>query len=342
MPRLLAFSWPHLNEDAQPVMSHYASSDRTFSRQPPTDPFAQPIIEGDARCVKIIGAAVGEQPPYATGIIISEDGMILTVGGALLAADRLRIVTADGHVHSGSVIRRTTSPDLALLKIDAPCKRYFDLADAVEPAQGQWVVALTHAFRIAEGDEPLSANAGIVCGWAEVDAQRRAQRVTVSGWLLDTIVSNPGSGGGAVIDRSGRLVGMVGRAMVARHTGTALNYMIGVDRLRTFVQGETAADTSADSRTDVVGELGIVLFTLAGRSAPAYVDHVRPGSPAHAAGVRPDDLVVAIDGQAIATIAQYEQVAATWRAGQSIALSVQRAERIISVTVRARPAEGSE
>ena len=84
-------------------------------------------------------------------------------------------------------------------------------------------------------------------------------------------------------------------------------------------------------------ELGIRLFALGGRKSPAYIDRVLPNSPAAAAGLRGDDLIISIGGQVVHHSADYRRIAALLRPGQEVAVEIKRGDQLL--TVRITPGE---
>ncbi|MCG8618333.1 MAG: trypsin-like peptidase domain-containing protein, partial [Desulfobacterales bacterium] len=167
------------------------------------------------RCVKLYGGAIGREHGYASGVIVSPDGHIVTAQGIYLASPRLRVVLADGSHHFATVLRRDDDSQLALLQIGAPTPNYFDLDAAPTVSVGQEVWAVSNAFNVAEAREWLSVSRGIVSLRAELDTRKRAQDFNINSQILlvDAITANPGAPGGALIDPSGNLVGVIGKVL---------------------------------------------------------------------------------------------------------------------------------
>lgn len=310
----------------------------------PAAPFADAAAYAQPRCVKIYGATIGREHGYATGIIISPDGRILTAEGIYLAGDRIRVVTADGQLHDALIERRCEPLQIALLRIDAPTPLYFDLPDEPIVRPGDWTLAMSNCFKAADGTEALSVNLGVVSLRAALDTRRRAIDFDVAGeiLLIDAIVSNPGSPGGALVTCDGRLAGMIGKLLESESTGTRLNYGIPGDLLRRFIEGKPVIDEASTSSGAAPGDkpyLGVRLFRMAGKRSPAYVDRVIADSPAAAAGLQKDDLLLAINDQIIRDIERYDQLAAGLKPGQTITLIVKRKQDVLRValTVAAEP-----
>lgn len=298
------------------------------------DAFAGAVEQAQRRTVKIFGAAIGRSPGYGTGIIVSDKGEILTAQGVHLGASNLRVTLADGSTHQATVVRRSQELQLALLKIETPTPDYFDLSSPMAAEQGDWILAVSNAFKVAEGREPLSVNIGVLSLRTRLDTRRGVQDFPYTGdvYLYDAITSNPGAAGGAVVTTEGKLVGMIGRVIEARATNTRLNYAVPADLLAKFVRGEeTAPMVAAGNATKA--DLGIRLFALGGRKSPAYIDRVAPGSPAAMAGLRADDLVVTIGGQVIRDAGEFRRVVDSLQVGQEILIEVKRKNELIGVKI---------
>jgi serine protease Do len=288
-----------------------------------------------ARCAKIFGASIGRVEGYGTGIIVSPEGHILTAGGVMLSTERIAIVLPDGSRHQGKVERRSQNLQAALLKIDAQTPNYFDLGDPSKAAKGDWVLAVSNLFKVADGSEPLSVNLGVVSLRTALDARRGYSEIAYQGdvLLIDAITSNPGAAGGAVVDTEGKLVGMVGRIMEATDTGTRLNYAVPVDLLAKFYNGQPLdSDTVVKVPGGGKAYLGIKVFSLGvGNEALAYVDRVTPGSPGHKAGLRSDDLIIAIGPQTVRDVKDYKKIISTLTPGEEVIMLVKRKNDLVEI-----------
>ena len=82
------------------------------------EPFRDAIAYAQKRCVKVYGGGAGREHGYATGLVVSPDGLILTAQGIYLSEERVRVVLPDGSRHNAEVLRRSEPLQAALLKID--------------------------------------------------------------------------------------------------------------------------------------------------------------------------------------------------------------------------------
>ncbi|MEE2642763.1 MAG: S1C family serine protease [Planctomycetota bacterium] len=287
------------------------------------------VDRAQPRTVKIFGASVGRVEGYGTGIMVSDDGMILTGNGVFLNGFNTRVTLHNGRTYPARVVRRDTSLQLALLKIEAATPDYFELKKEPLAQKGDWVIAISNAFKVAERAEPLSVTLGVLSLETRLTSRRREREVIYDGelYLIDCITSNPGAAGGAVVTADGQLVGMIGKLIESRETNTRINYAVPARLLAAFVAGKTSPSTGEPSTQPKKGkpaDLGIVLFSLGGRKSPAFVDRVKRGSAAQKAGIRSDDLVVTLSGRTISHAADYQAALAALSAGEKTVIVVKR------------------
>ncbi|MDX1946262.1 MAG: S1C family serine protease [Pirellulaceae bacterium] len=294
--------------------------------------FADAVAIAQRRTVKIYGGSIGRSPGYGTGLIVSSAGEILTAQGVFLGGDSLRVALPSGETHAATVVRRSQEYQTALLKIEAATPDHWDLAQPGSAEQGDWVLAVSNAFKVADGAEPLSVNIGVVGLRMKLDARRGVMDFPyeAEALLYDAITSNPGAAGGAVVTTEGKLVGMIGRVIESKSTNTRLNYAVPADVLAKFVQGEDSPPVVA-SNPGTKADLGIRLFALGGRKSPAYVDRVLPGSPAGLAGLKTDDLVVTIAGQVVRDAGDFRRIVESLPLGQEVVVEVKRKNELLSV-----------
>jgi S1-C subfamily serine protease len=302
-------------------------------------PFAAAIEVAQQRTVKIFGAGIGRSAGYASGIVVGPGGQILTAQGIYLGADNLRVTLPDGQTHNATLVRRSNDLQAAFLKIDAATPQFFDLSQAPQAQPGDWVLAVSNAFKVAERDEPLSVNIGVLSLRMPLDARRGFQEFPyhADAFVYDAITSNPGADGGAVVTAEGKLLGMIGRVIESKSSGTRLNYAVPADLLARFVSGDSQPVVAASPTSPAAtgkADLGIRLFALGGRRGPAYIDRVLPGGPAAAAGLKTDDLVVTIAGQVVRDASDFRRIVDSLQVGTEVVVEVKRKNDLVSVQIK--------
>lgn len=300
--------------------------------------FGRVVKQCQPRMVKVFGAGAGRVESFATGILVSKEGHILTTQGVFLDGRNVRAVLADGSTHQATVLRRDRVTQLALLKIQHKTKDFFELSKSEVGQQGDWVVALTNAFKVADKEEPLSATLGVISLRTSIEARLNQRDVAYKGELvlIDAITSNPGAGGGAVVTADGKLVGMVGKIINSSETNTRLNYAVPSHVLAKFVAGEQEVVETTTLPPAEKADLGIVVFKLGGRNNPAYVDRVVRGSPAATAKLQTDDMIISIAGERIGSLKEYNAALDSLRPDQEIIIIVKRGIEFLRLPITPR------
>ncbi len=320
-------------------------------------------IAGAARrVVKIYGAGgVRGLEGYQSGILVSPAGHVVTVQSTVLDSDGIDCVLDDGRRFPATLVGVDPRRELALLTLAAEELPSFALPDeagetagasasvARRVGAGTRVFALTNLFGVAVGDERVSAQHGVISTVVPLAARRGAHEAPYRGdvYLLDFTTSNPGSPGGALVDWRGRLVGMIGKELRATSTGVWLNYALPIDEVaagyREVIGGQTAptegmADGGPGATGFDLGLLGLVLVPDLLDKTPPFVESVRDGSSAARAGLRPDDLVVAVNGTSVASRLAVQERLAALAEGDPVQLTVIRAGEIVVGALGAKPA----
>jgi len=301
--------------------------------------------------VKVYGGSIAAEKAYASGVVVTPEGEIVTPLLLLLDAIQLRIVTADGRVHVARVVHRDPYRQLALLKVqefaeagrgsDEPRRSSFHplaIDESIRPATGDRVMVIGNPFKIAEGDERCSVSQGIISGRIRLDARQPGggRPVDYRGEVLimDAIVSNPGSPGSAVINMSGRWIGLVGEVVESRLNNTVLNYAYPVQEIAAFLREARAGgsgDAFAAGHASGPGYHGIKLSRIGFRRKLPFVESVVRDSPADRVGVRPGDLIVSANGRAIPRAQAFDELVERLKAGDELSVVLKRGDDIVSV-----------
>ncbi len=321
-------------------MGLMASNHPVFAQQKSQPSFIdQAISKSQPKMVKVFGASAGKVEGFATGIIVSKDGLILSSQGVFLDGRQVKVVLADGAEHIATILKRDRETQLSLLKIQAVTPSFFELSADSVGKKGDWVIALSNAFKVADKDEPVSAMLGVISLRTTMEARLTKRDVAYRGELvlIDAITSNPGASGGAVITPDGRLVGIVGKIINSSETNTRLNYAVPTQVLHEFVAGKASVNGEAQpvmEQQDV--EFGVVLFKLGGRNNPAYIDRVVRGSPAAKAKLKSDDMIVSIAGEKIGNLKDYAESLKSLRPEEEVLMIVKRGVEMVRVRIAPR------
>ena len=302
-------------------------------------------------------------PSYGTGILVSEKGHILTVNNHILNTPGILVHLYDGRQYQAKVLAREPELDIALLKIDEEVDflPHFDFkkeADRPQAENGDWILAFSNQFKIALRDEPMSVQRAVVAASADLRGRRGVFDAPYSGevYFLDAVACNPGAAGGIVTNRKGELLGILGRELKDTRTDTWINYAVPIQAtamvqredkdgkvniekvsMTSFVEKAIAGKyltSTKVKREDKGGYHGIVLVVNAVSSTPPYIEEVTAGSPAEKLGLRPDDLILYVEGESVPTIKTFREVMKQYEPGREITLQLQRASKLESVKLK--------
>jgi serine protease Do len=315
------------------------------------------------KMVKLFGAG-GFQglAAYGSGFLVTEDGYILTAASHLLDTRDLVVHLSDGRKFSGAkVVALEPVLDVALVKIgdqDHPVSGlpHFDFFQEVgkpiaEPGTG--VLAFSNQFEIATRGEPMSVQRGVIAAFSKLMGHKGVNEAPYVGdvYFLDAITNNPGAAGGALTDRKGQLLGIVGKEMRNHLTATWVNYAIPIQAVAKGRRGKEEVTVSIKDMLDTVinqkkpytptnpkeKNEGIIVYTgikFVPNSldrTPPYVDEVERSSPAYKGGLKPDDLIVYVDGIQVISITAFNELLTTYQPNSEMVLEVQRGNKLQTV-----------
>jgi len=336
------------------------------AEEPRSSGFARPIEQLLPRVVKLYGVGAGKQAGYGSGVIVSEDGLVLTVYSLLINARQLKVVDSRGVAYGADVVFRDRDRQLALLKIkpladdsgeqaayarpvDDPYSfPYFDLAcGRVQGGRefldelllpGDWIMAAGNAFKVADGAEPVSLAHGVFSARTRLDATRRIKDFPYTGDVLvfDAVTSNPGAPGSAVVNLDGTFVGMVGRQVISNLTHTHFNYAMPRDVLCDFLLVATGArDPASDdaAATAAPFDSGIRLTKAGYRTVLPFVERVQRNSPAARAGVRKDDLILSVNERNVQSVEECTERLTAAAGDEPIHLVIRRGREILTLQI---------
>jgi S1-C subfamily serine protease len=307
---------------------------------------ADVVARVQPKIVKIYGAGgPSGLEPYQSGVLISENGHVLTAWSYVLDTDEIDVTLNDGRKFTGKLVGADVRTEIAVLKIDAAGLEHFKLDQAATIDVGARVLALSNLYGVATGNEAASVQHGVVAARTTLAARRGVYNSPYQGpvYVLDAMTNNPGAAGGAVVNVRGELVGVLGKELRHARTGTWLNYALPIAELRSSVTDILAGKTPR--RDDMakrkprephqLRQLGIELVPDVLEKTPPFVDQVRAGSPAAKAAVRPDDLVLLVADRLVGSCRAAEDELSYIDRIDPVRLTLLRGQQVVEVTLRA-------
>jgi len=267
-----------------------------------------------------------------SGIVLTTDGFMLTNAHVVAGGGRGRAVFVDGREAGFRVIGADPLSDLAVLRADITDLAPAELGDAGGLSVGQLVVAIGNPHGFAG-----SVTAGVVSALGRSLPARAGRTVRAIDNVIQTDAAlNPGNSGGALADSRGLVVGV--NTAVA---GIGLGLAVPINEATRTIVGALMADGRVRrAYLGIVGgsrPLPPAARRHGSRGEGLEVVEVLPGSPAAAAGLRPEDLILSVDGAPMTTVDELQGLMVADRIGRSVTMRVLRAGE--PVDVRLTPAE---
>ncbi|WP_052664155.1 S1C family serine protease [Nitriliruptor alkaliphilus] len=279
-------------------------------------------------------------PALGSGVIYRSDGYILTNNHVVGEAETVTVRLASGDVLEAEVIGTDPLNDLAVIRVDQDGLPAINLRDTAESlVVGETVVAIGSPFGL-----DASVTTGIVSG---LNRDLRVDDEEAIGLVIPSVIQtdaaiNPGNSGGALVDGQGRLVG-INTAILSRTGGNqgigfavpAEQAVASADQIieQGFVRHPLLGVSGIDVSPDVAEQFGLEA------SRGAVVDAVQEGTGAEEAGVRSGDIIIAVDGEPLATMSQLVAEVRSRAPGDTVELTIVRGgdELTIEVTLSERP-----
>ncbi|MBM3998871.1 MAG: serine protease [Planctomycetes bacterium] len=313
---------------------------------PSDSSFATVIATVQPKVVKVYGAGgVRGLEAYQSGLVISAEGHVLTVWSYVLDADAVTVVLNDGRRYEATLVGADPRSEIAVLKVDAADLPFFDTRRASPLDAGARVLAFSNLFGVATGDEAASVLHGHVAARTPLHARRGAYQSAYQGdvFVLDAMTNNPGAAGGVLTDRDGRLAGILGKELRNAQTNTWLNYAIPIAEIQTSIDDILAGrapssgprkESSKPEHPVTLERLGITLVPDVLPKTPPFIDSIRTGSPAAAAGLRPDDLVLFIQDRMAPSCQTVADELSFIDRIDEVRMTVQRDQELIDVVMK--------
>ncbi len=281
-----------------------------------------------------------QQQSLGSGVIVSEDGVILTNNHVIEKASKIRVVLADRREYSAEIAGSDPQTDLAVLKLELGAGDRvpaLPLGDSGRLRLGDIVLAVGNPFGLGQ-----TVTMGIVSavGRANVGI------ADYEDFIQTDAAINPGNSGGALVDMEGHLVG-VNTAILSRTGGyQGIGFAVPTKMIEPIMQ--SLLERGRVER----GWLGVIIQDLTTEDAArlgingergALIAQVGRGTPAEAAGLEAGDVVSHLDGAAVESSAQLRNAVAMKGADKSVVLGLLRngKRREVSVKLGALPAEFS-
>jgi len=277
------------------------------------------------------------QQGLGSGVIVSSDGYIITNNHVIKDADEITVVTLDNKEYKAEVVGTDANTDVAVIKIDAKNIQAIRLGDSDKIEVGQWVLAIGNPF-----SQLLEHT--VTHGIVSAKGRSSFQLAQYEDFIQTDAAINPGNSGGALVNLRGELIG-INTAIISGSGGNVgIGFAIPINMARHVME------MLIDKGKVVRGWLGVYIQGIDNEMAQALglkdtkgalVTQVQANSPAEKAGIKPEDVILEIDGKEIKDNAHLMLTIASIEPDKTVKVKIHRdgKEMNISVELGQRPDE---
>jgi S1-C subfamily serine protease len=264
------------------------------------------------------GGQQQEQVGTGSGVIISQDGYIVTNNHVVKDATELEVTLNNNKSYKAKLIGTDSKMDIALLKINADEKLpYSTFADSDQVKVGEWVLAVGNPYNLTS-----TVTAGIVSAKA-----RNLEDNGIQSFIQTDAAVNPGNSGGALVNARGELIGI--NTMISSPTGSYAGYSFAVpsnitrkiiEDIMEFggVQRGILGVEGSELNSKISKELGLE------DAEGFYINKVTKNSGAEKAGLQKGDVIKKLDSQKITSFAELSGYISTKRPNDKVQVTYVR------------------
>lgn len=282
-----------------------------------------------------------QQLGLGSGVIISEDGYIVTNNHVIADAERLEVTLNDNRNFPATVVGTDPTTDLALIKIDAPQLHVIPMGNSEDLRVGEWVLAVGNPFGFTS-----TVTSGIVSAKARNISTTTGMPSSggIESYIQTDAAVNQGNSGGALVNLKGELVGI--NTAIYSSTGTYAGCSFAIP---TSIVQKVISDIKSYG-TVQRAYLGIRFIELSpelinekklnGPTSGIYVADIEERSAAMAAGLAEGDIITAINGKPTRTTAEMQEVITHFSPGDEVNIEYYRDGKAYSVETTLRNNRG--
>lgn len=287
---------------------------------------------------------IPEQRASGSGVIISEDGYIITnnhvisneTGGI---ADEINVTLHDRKTYKAKVIGRDPNSDVAVLKIDGTKLPYMVYGNSDNIKLGQWVLAVGYPLNLE-----TTVTAGIVSATGRSIGinSRQVKRgdTPIESFIQTDAAVNQGNSGGALINTNGELIGINSAILAPTGTYAGYSFAIPVNLIRKIVNdiiqfGDVQRGYLGVNyyTTDEMSDEQIKSLGIPTNASGVYISGVSPDGGAAAAGLKKGDIITKVNGASVISGIQMSAQIASFRPGDKVPVSYLRGGKEYTTTI---------
>jgi serine protease Do len=269
-----------------------------------------------------------------SGVIISEDGYVITNVHVIENADEIKVTLSDGRQIKAKLLEQVKNWDLALLKIEADNLPVADIAGDGNKLQiGQWAIAIGSPFGYLLADTQPTVTVGVISALNR-DIKQQQNGQTFLGMIQTDASINPGNSGGPLINSDGEIIGINTFIFTESGGSIGLGFAVPASRVRWIVDEVRQYGRFRQAWTGVMMQLlsptMINALDLDEDIAGFIVREVESGSPAEKSGLKVYDVITSIDGIPLTNKDTVERLVYEAKVGRELIYKAVRNDKVIS------------
>src|SRR6478609_6696454 len=269
-----------------------------------------------------------EQRASGSGVLITDDGYIITNNHVIDGADEINVTLANKKSYKATVIGSDPSSDIAVIKVEAKGLPYLVYGNSDEAKLGSWVLAIGY---------PLSLDVTVTAGIVSAKSRsigindRQSNNTAIESFIQTDAAVNPGNSGGALINTNGELIGI--NSAIASPTGSyaGYSYAIPVNIVKKIVTDivkfgavQRAYIGIQYPRENITDEQKKQLGSDYKEGEGVYVTDVPADGAAAVGGIKKGDIITKVNGVAVTTGPELQEQVTRFKPGDKITLTYTR------------------
>ncbi len=267
-----------------------------------------------------------------SGVIISQDGYIVTNNHVIEGADEINITLNDKREFKARLVGSDPTTDIALLKIEVDNAPYLTLSNSDNLKVGEWVLAVGNPFNLSS-----TVTAGIVSAKARNLNIYSSNQGSVESFIQTDAAVNRGNSGGALVNTKGELVGI--NAAIYSPTGVYSGYGFAIPTnlvkavvvdLKKYgtVQRAYLGIVGGDNNAEIAKEKGLAI------NYGVYVAEVAEASAAKESGIRPNDVITGFNDKKIDSMAELQEMVAQTKPDTEVTIKINREGKEMAIKAK--------
>lgn len=283
------------------------------------------------------------QMASGSGVLISNDGYIVTNNHVVDDADEISVTLSNNRTYPAKVIGTDPNTDLAVIKVSATNLPYLLYGDSDDVQVGQWVLAVGYPLNLE-----TTVTAGIVSAKSRAIGINRNRRSAIESFIQTDAAVNQGNSGGALINTAGELIGI--NAAIASPTGAYAGYSYAipvnlvkkvVNDLMKFGSVQRAYLGIEYSDPARMSEQALQELDMTRDLPGIKVLGVPPTGAAAAAGIKQGDIITKINGASTTSVPELMEQLSRYKPGDKISIGYLRNNKEYTTNATLRNAEGN-